>query len=113
MLIRRLALLVLASTVAACTVSPIPSSPPPSSGNGVEKEELRVRDVVDRHFGRLYGDAITAPEVDVSSLDITGDVAAVKVVQTYPAEVRVEYVHLALAGGEWRIVNKVSTHWTR
>jgi len=49
----------------------------------------------------------------ISSVDITGDVAAVKVVETYPKEVYVDYLNLLRAGGQWRIVNKVYTRWSR
>jgi hypothetical protein len=52
-------------------------------------------------------------ELGIASVDITGDVAAVKVVETYPKEVYVDYLNLVRAGGEWRIVNKVYTRWSR
>jgi hypothetical protein len=52
-------------------------------------------------------------ELSVAAVDITGDVAAVKVVETYPKEVYVDYLNLLRAGGEWRIVNKVYTRWSR
>jgi hypothetical protein len=52
-------------------------------------------------------------ELAISSVDVTGDVAAVKVVETYPKEVYVDYLNLVRAGGDWRIVNKVYTRWAR
>jgi protease I len=52
-------------------------------------------------------------DLSINSVDITGDVAAVKVVETYPKEVYVDYLNLVRAGGEWRIVNKVYTRWAR
>jgi hypothetical protein len=52
-------------------------------------------------------------DLAIASVDITGDVAAVKVVETYPKEVYVDYLNLVHAGGEWRIVNKVYTRWSR
>ena len=52
-------------------------------------------------------------ELSIASVDITGDVAAAKVVETYPKEVYVDYLNLVRAGGEWRIVNKVYTRWSR
>jgi hypothetical protein len=111
--IRRLAFLVLSCTAIACTVSPIPASSPVPSGGEAGAEEAQVRQVIDRHFERLVAGQPIAPAVEVSTLDVTGDVAAAKVVETYPSEVRVEYVNLARGGGEWRIVNRVSTHWAR
>jgi hypothetical protein len=52
-------------------------------------------------------------DLSIALVDITGDVAAVKVVETYPKEVYVDYLSLVRAGGEWRIVNKVYTRWSR
>jgi hypothetical protein len=52
-------------------------------------------------------------DLSIALVDITGDVAAVKVVETYPKEVYVDYLNLVRAGGEWRIVNKVYTRWSR
>jgi hypothetical protein len=109
--IRRLVLLALCSTALACTVSPIPSSSPAPSGVSSQVEEPRVRTVVD---GYLQNSARKeAGDLSIASVDITGDVAAVKVVETYPKEVYVDYLNLARAGGEWRVVNKVGTHWSR
>ena len=111
MLIRRLALLSLCSTALACTVSPLPSSSPAPSGSNSEIEEPRVRTVVDRHLKHATKKEVA--DLSIASVDVTGDVAAVKVVETYPKEVYVDYLNLARAGGEWRIVNKVSTRWSR
>lgn len=52
-------------------------------------------------------------ELSIASVDVTLDVAAVKVVETYPKEVYVDYLNLVRAGGEWHIVNKVYTRWSR
>jgi hypothetical protein len=52
-------------------------------------------------------------ELSAPSVDITGDIAAVKVVETYPKEIYVDYLNLLRTGGEWRIVNKVYTRWSR
>lgn len=52
-------------------------------------------------------------ELTTASVDVTGDIAAVKVVETYPKEIYVDYLNLARAGGEWHIVNKVYTRWSR
>jgi hypothetical protein len=52
-------------------------------------------------------------ELAIATVDVAGDVAAVKVVETYPKEVYVDYLNLVRAGGEWRIVNKVYTRWSK
>jgi hypothetical protein len=46
-------------------------------------------------------------DLAIASVDVAGDLAAVKVVETYPTEVYVDYLNLVRAGGEWRIVNTV------
>jgi hypothetical protein len=52
-------------------------------------------------------------ELSIASVDVTGDIAAVKVVETYSKEVYVDYLNLVRGSGEWRIVNKVYTRWSR
>ena len=52
-------------------------------------------------------------DLTIATIDVTSDVAAVKVVETYPKEVYVDYLNLVRGGGEWRIVNKVYTRWSR
>ena len=53
-------------------------------------------------------------DLSIATVDLTGDVASVKVVETYPKEVYVDYLNLVRApGGEWRIVNKVYTRWSK
>ena len=44
---------------------------------------------------------------------LTRDVAAVKVVETYPREVNVDYLNLVKVAGRWRIMNKVYTTYAR
>jgi hypothetical protein len=108
--IRRLVLLVLSSTALACTVSPVPSSSPTPSGSNAELDEPRVRDAVDRH---LHASARRKGDLEIATVDVTGDVAAVKVVATYPREVQVGYLNVARSGNEWKVVNEVSTSWSR
>jgi hypothetical protein len=112
MSLRHLVLLALSGTAIACTVSPIPSSPAPA-GTSSLIDEPEVREVVDRHFEELASNSAMKPEVEISSVDVTGDIAAVKVVETYSRAVNVDYLHLARDGGEWRIVHHVDTHWAR
>lgn len=52
-------------------------------------------------------------DLAIAAMDVTGDVASVKVVETYPREVYVDYLNLVRTAGEWRIVNKVYTRWSR
>lgn len=48
-------------------------------------------------------------ELRIASVDVTGDVASVKVVEVYPKSEYTDYLNLVRFGGEWRIVNKVYT----
>lgn len=50
-----------------------------------------------------------AGELGITSVDITGDAASVKVLETYPASIYVDYLNLLRLNGEWRIVNKIYT----
>lgn len=111
--LRLLVLLALGGTAIACTVSPIPASSPTPSGTSSALEEPQVREVIDRHFAALAAGSSMKPQIEISSVDVTGDIAAVKVVETYARAVNVDYLHLARDGGEWRIVHKVDTHWSR
>ncbi len=108
--IRRLVLLALCSTTLACTVSPLPSPSSPTPAGPSELEESLVRAAVNRH---LRAGAPDATELEIASVDLTGDVAAVKVVETYPEEVHVGYLNVARSGSEWKVVNEVSTSWPR
>jgi hypothetical protein len=113
MSLRRLVLLALSGTAIACTVSPIPASSPAPAGTSSLVDEPEVREVVDRHFEELSSNSAMKPDVEISSVDVTGDIASVKVVETYSRAVNVDYLHLARDGGEWRIVHHVDTHWAR
>lgn len=48
-------------------------------------------------------------ELGITSVDITGDAASVKVLETYPTSIYVDYLNLLRLNGEWRIVNKIYT----
>lgn len=48
-------------------------------------------------------------ELGIAAVDITGDAASVKVVETYPKSIYVDYLNLLKTGGAWRIVNKIYT----
>ncbi len=50
-----------------------------------------------------------AGTLDIVSVDVTGDAASVKVVETYPKSVYTDYLNLLRFAGEWRIVNKIYT----
>jgi hypothetical protein len=113
MSLRHLVLLALSGSAIACTVSPIPASSPTPSGTSSSVEEPKVREVVDRHFEELTSSSTMKPDIEIASMDVTGDIAAVKVVETYSRAVNVDYLHLARDGGEWRIIHHVDTHWAR
>jgi len=48
-------------------------------------------------------------QLGITAVDVTGDAASVKVVETYPKSIYVDYLNLLKAGGEWQIVNKIYT----
>jgi hypothetical protein len=48
-------------------------------------------------------------DLKVASLDVTNDVAAVKVVETYPSSRFTDYISLVRISGQWQIVNKIYT----
>jgi hypothetical protein len=48
-------------------------------------------------------------ELRIDALDVVGDIASVKVVETYPKSVYIDYLSLLRMKGEWLIVNKVYT----
>jgi hypothetical protein len=50
-----------------------------------------------------------AGELRIAAADVTDDAASVKVVETYPKSIYVDYLNLLRIGGEWRIVNKIYT----
>lgn len=52
-------------------------------------------------------------DLAIASMDVTGDVASAKVVETFSRDVSVDYLNLVRAGDEWRIVNRVNTRWSR
>lgn len=45
----------------------------------------------------------------ITSVDITDNAASVKVTETYPKSIYVDYLNLLRVQGEWRIVNKIYT----
>src|SRR5215213_892459 len=48
-------------------------------------------------------------ELKITSVDITGNAASVKVEEDYPGSVYVDYLSLLKFEGEWKIVNKIYT----
>src|SRR5690242_5553836 len=44
-------------------------------------------------------------DLRIASMDVTGDIASVKVLETYPGSVYIDYLNLLKVGGKWRIVN--------
>jgi len=45
----------------------------------------------------------------ILAVDVTDNAASVKVIETYPKSVYVDYLNLLHIDGEWRIVNKIYT----
>jgi Putative lumazine-binding len=52
-------------------------------------------------------------DLQIASVDVSGDVATARVVETYATETYVDYLSLVRVGAEWRIVNKVYTRAAR
>jgi hypothetical protein len=52
-------------------------------------------------------------DLKATALEVTGDIASVKVVETYKTSVYVDYLSLLKVQGKWRIVNKVYTSHRR
>jgi hypothetical protein len=48
-------------------------------------------------------------ELRIASLDITDNAASVKVIETYPKSIYVDYLNLLRLNGKWIIVNKIYT----
>lgn len=48
-----------------------------------------------------------AGEFEILAIDITGSAASVKVQETYPKSVYVNYLSMLKVGNEWKIVNKI------
>jgi hypothetical protein len=48
-------------------------------------------------------------DLRIASLDVTADIASVKVVETYAKSIYIDYLNLLKFDGRWRIVNKVYT----
>jgi hypothetical protein len=49
----------------------------------------------------------------IESIDVSGNVASVKVVEVYPKSVYIDYLNMLRVGDEWRIVNKIYTSHPR
>ena len=45
----------------------------------------------------------------ILTVDVTDNAASVKVIETYPTSVYVDYLNMLQIAGEWRIVNKIYT----
>jgi hypothetical protein len=48
-------------------------------------------------------------DLRITALEVTGDIASVKVVEEYPRSRYIDYLSLVRFDGAWRIVNKVYT----
>lgn len=52
-------------------------------------------------------------DLRIASVDITDNAASVKVIETYPKSVYVDYLNLLRLNGKWIIVNKIYTSRAR
>jgi hypothetical protein len=52
-------------------------------------------------------------ELRIDAIDVAGDIASVKVVETYPKSIYIDYLNLIRLDGRWLIVNKVYTSRSR
>ncbi len=48
-------------------------------------------------------------DLRIVSTDISGDAASVKVIETYPKSIYIDYLNLLRLNGKWTIVNKIYT----
>lgn len=48
-------------------------------------------------------------DLKIAALEVTNDIASVKVVETYPTSRYTDYISLVRFGGQWQIVNKIYT----
>ena len=48
-------------------------------------------------------------DLRISSVDITDNAASVKVIETYPKSIYVDYLNLLRLNGKWIVVNKIYT----
>jgi hypothetical protein len=48
-------------------------------------------------------------DLKILAIDVTDNAASVKVIETYPTSVYVDYLNMLQIAGEWRIVNKIYT----
>ena len=54
-----------------------------------------------------------AGDLRIASVDITDNAASVKVIETYPKSVYVDYLNLLRLNGKWIVVNKIYTSRAR
>jgi hypothetical protein len=54
-----------------------------------------------------------AGDLKITTVDVTGDIASVKVTETYAKSVYIDYLNMLRVNGKWMIVNKVYTRQTR
>jgi Putative lumazine-binding len=50
-----------------------------------------------------------AGDLGIASIDITDNAASVKVIETYPKSIYVDYLNLLRLNGKWIVVNKIYT----
>ena len=76
------------------------------------KKDGSIGQLTQQDWYRMFAGAEGKEEegtLKILSVDVTDNAAAVKVIETYPKSVYVDYLNLLHIGGEWRIVNKIYT----
>jgi hypothetical protein len=76
------------------------------------KKDGSIGQLTQQEWYRMFAGAEGKEEqgtLAILSVDVTDNAASVKVIETYPKSVYVDYLNLLHIGGEWRIVNKIYT----
>jgi hypothetical protein len=78
-----------------------------------QPDEQAVRTVVEAYLhGLKFNDSAgkeEAGELRITALEVTNDIASVKVVEDCPGSRYTDYLSLVRFGGRWQIVNKIYT----
>jgi hypothetical protein len=76
------------------------------------KKDGSIGQLTQQDWYKMFAGAAGKEEqgtLKILTVDVTDNAASVKVIETYPTSVYVDYLNLLHIGGEWRIVNKIYT----
>jgi hypothetical protein len=76
------------------------------------KKDSSIGQLTQQEWYKMFAGAEGKEEqgtLKILAVDVTDNAASVKVIETYPTSVYVDYLNLLKLGGEWRIVNKIYT----